>query len=568
MTIDPTAPEYRPPATAVAPPRVPTAPPAEPAPPPLRAVPTSAGFAEETRLLLRRRLLITHAAVGLVTGVITALAALGAPILPCEAGLGRWAIGLPLLAFGQSVAGLAFLVRRADATLAAYRLVEVTQFAIFAVVGGAARYLVLANPPPASLEPRFPILVYRFDAVLTNYSFVFGIIFYGVLIPNTPRRSLVGAGLLCLVPAVATAAAYAVNPDVRSDMPAILPVSGLPLCMAGVIAVFSATRNTALRRQAFEARREAEQVGAYTLQRKLGEGGMGEVFLAEHRLLKRPCAVKFVRADLAANPATAARFEREVRAITGLGHFNTVRVYDYGRADDGAFYYVMEYLDGPTLDRLVRDRGPLPPGRAVYLLRQLCGALAEAHAAGLVHRDLKPGNILVATLGGQHDVAKLLDFGLVHELGSSADVRLTQTGAVLGTPAYMCPEQAAGEAVTDARGDIYSLGAVAFFVLAGRPPFDSPSVGKLIAAHLTQAPPVLDYLRPEVPADLAAVVARCLAKNPADRYQSAIELEAALAACDCAADWSATDAAEWWAASPARDTDTPDPDRTRTAVFR
>jgi eukaryotic-like serine/threonine-protein kinase len=140
---------------------------------------------------------------------------------------------------------------------------------------------------------------------------------------------------------------------------------------------------------------------------------MGEVFLAEHRLLKRPCAVKFVRPELAANPATVARFEREVQAVTGLTHANTVRVYDYGRADDGSFYYVMEYLDGPTLDRLIADHGPLPPGRVVHLLRQLCGALAEAHAAGLVHRDLKPGNVIVARLGGVCDVAKLLDFGLV-----------------------------------------------------------------------------------------------------------------------------------------------------------
>ena len=138
---------------------------------------------------------------------------------------------------------------------------------------------------------------------------------------------------------------------------------------------------------------------------------MGEVWLAEHRLLKRPCVVKFIRPELAAHPATAARFAREVQAVTGLTHLNTVRVYDYGRAADGFFYYVMEYLDGPTLEELVRQAGPLPPGRVVYLLRQLCGALAEAHAAGLVHRDFKPGNVIVATLGGQRDVAKLLDFG-------------------------------------------------------------------------------------------------------------------------------------------------------------
>jgi serine/threonine-protein kinase len=165
--------------------------------------------------------------------------------------------------------------------------------------------------------------------------------------------------------------------------------------LPAAIAVFAA----ALHRRAFDAERRAEKIGQYTLKRKLGEGGMGEVWLAEHGLLKRPCAVKFIRPDLAANPATAARFNREVQAMTGLSHVNTVRVYDYGRADDGSFYFVMEYLDGPTQERLTRTR------------------------------------------------------------------------MVLRTPAYMSPEQAAGESTVDARGDLYSLGAVAFFALTGRPPF-------------------------------------------------------------------------------------------------
>jgi serine/threonine-protein kinase len=258
--------------------------------------------------------------------------------------------------------------------------------------------------------------------------------------------------------------------------------------------------------------------------------------------------VKFIRPDLAAHPATAARFAREVQAVTGLTHANTVRVYDYGRAEGGPFYYVMEYLDGPTLEELVRQAGPLPPGRAVYLLRQLCGALTEAHAAGLVHRDLKPGNVIVAALGGQRDVAKLLDFGLVQDLCADAADRLTRTGTVLGTPAYMSPEQAAGESALDARGDVYSLGAVAFFALTGQPPFRGKTLGQLLAAHRSEPPPALAGLRPDVPADLAAVVARCLAKEPHDRFQSAADLDRALTQCGCAADWSAERAAEWWQA--------------------
>ena len=174
----------------------------------------------------------------------------------------------------------------------------------------------------------------------------------------------------------------------------------------------------------------------------------------------------------------------------------------------------------------------------MYLLRQLCGALAEAHAAGLVHRDLKPGNVIVATLGGQPDVAKLLDFGLVQDLSADADDRLTRTGTVLGTPAYMSPEQAAGESAVDARGDVYSLGAVAFFALTGRPPFQGKTLGQVLAAHRSEPPPSLTDLRPDVPADLAAVVARCLAKDPADRFPSAAELDRALGLCTCASNGS------------------------------
>jgi serine/threonine-protein kinase len=237
---------------------------------------------------------------------------------------------------------------------------------------------------------------------------------------------------------------------------------------------------------------------------------------------------------LAANPAAAARFAREVQAVTGLSHVNTVRVYDYGAADDGSFYLVMEYLDGPTLEDLVRTAGPLPAGRVVHLLRQICGALAEAHAAGLIHRDLKPGNVIVATLGGQPDVAKLLDFGLVQDLSSDAGHRLTRTGTVLGTPAYMSPEQAAGEPTADHRGDVYSLGAVAFFALAGRPPFQGKSVGQVLAAHRSEPAPSLTDLRPDIPADLAAVIARCLAKDPADRFPSVTDLDRALGTTGCA----------------------------------
>lgn len=505
----------------------------------------AAGFAEETRLLLRKRLMITHSAIGTATGLIALLGVTGLAALPAEAGLGRWALGLPVIAFAQSVTGLYFLLRHPDIDLPALRLIEVSQFTAIGLGGGIGRFVVLHAHSADSPDPRYHDLLYRFDAIMTNYPIIFAIILYGALIPNTRRRSLKGVAVLCMVPMFATALAAITNPDMRPSLPHIIPATGIPLFMAGVIAVFSASRTSELQRQAYDAIREAKQLGSYTLKKKLGEGGMGEVWLAEHRLLKRPCAMKFIRADLAAEPATAARFEREVRAVTTLTHFNTVRIYDYGRHDDGSFYYVMEYLDGPTLDRLVKDHGPLPPGHATYILRQLCGALAEAHSTGMVHRDLKPNNIIVAALGGQKDVAKLLDFGLVQDHGEVSDVRITRAGTVLGTPSYLCPEQAAGESV-DSRGDVYSLGAVAFFALTGRPPFEGTTVGKLLTAHLTQAAPRVSELRPEVPTELVEIVAKCLAKDPKDRYQSVRELEAAFAACACNSEWNSVLAAQWW----------------------
>jgi serine/threonine-protein kinase len=233
--------------------------------------------------------------------------------------------------------------------------------------------------------------------------------------------------------------------------------------------------------------------------------------------------------------------------LATLTHPNTVQVFDYGHTADGVFYYVMEYLPGLDLARLVGNHGPLPPGRAVHLLAQVCRALREAHAAGLIHRDLKPGNIMVCTRGGVPDVAKLLDFGLVQvESGSGLEDPanpITRHGAVLGTPAYMSPEQAGGLPAVRA-SDVYSLGATAYFLLTARPVFERPTWQLTLAAHLRDAPPPPG---PDVPADLAAVLARCLAKTPEDRFTDVVQLETALAGCSCAGEWTEEQAARWWA---------------------
>ena len=273
---------------------------------------------------------------------------------------------------------------------------------------------------------------------------------------------------------------------------------------------------------------------------------MGEVYLAEHQLLKRPCALKLIRPDDVADPKALERFEREVQLTATLSHPNTVEIYDYGRTEDGTYYYVMEYLPGLSLAELVERHGPLPPGRAVYLLRQVCLALREAHAAGLIHRDIKPSNIFAARRGGMDDVAKLLDFGLVRPAATTRAAHLSGEGQILGTPLFMSPEQATGGRELDERSDIYSLGAVAYYLLTGRPPFDEGGgIGVMIAhAHDPVLPP--SQVRAGIPEDLERVVLRCLAKDPADRFPDAESLEQALGECACAGDWDQEQAARWW----------------------
>jgi serine/threonine protein kinase len=211
-----------------------------------------------------------------------------------------------------------------------------------------------------------------------------------------------------------------------------------------------------------------------------------------------------------------------------------VQIYDYGHAADGTFYYVMEYLPGPNLEQLVKREGPLPPARAVHLLRQLCGALREAHVAGLVHRDIKPSNIIVCERGGMADVAKLLDFGMVAVPDTAQALVLTEQYQVLGTPQFMSAEQAAGLSDLDARSDLYSLGVTAYFMLAGKSPFERATPNLVIAAHIRDAAPPLRMLRSDVPADLSAIIDRCLEKEPDNRFPDAASLERALAGCQCA----------------------------------
>ena len=367
---------------------------------------------------------------------------------------------------------------------------------------------------------------------------------YAIFIPNNWRRAAMVMGALASAPVIWTVIDIVGFPAVAAAPHVYEHLRTLTLMMALGFGsgVYGTHMIGTLRREAFEAR----QLGQYRLRHLIGAGGMGEVYLAEHQLLKRPCAIKVIRPGKADDPKVLARFEREVRATAGLSHWNTVEIFDYGRTDDGTFYYVMEYLPGFSLSELVERYGPLPPARVVYLLRQTCDALREAHAAGLIHRDIKPGNIFAAQRGGVYDVAKLLDFGLAKPLMSSESLQLTQEGAITGSPLYMSPEQALGEVEPDARGDIYSLGAVAYFLLTGRPPFDGDKPMKVLLAHAREEVVPPSHMRPDIPSDLEQVVLRCLAKAPEDRFQNVNSLGQALSECEVAADWSREHAARWW----------------------
>jgi tRNA A-37 threonylcarbamoyl transferase component Bud32 len=447
-----------------------------------------------------------------------------------------------------SAAMAVLLWRRKHLSLPALRTIELAIFGSLAMFFAWLQYKEFVHGPLAEASRcNWAPLILRHAVGSTSTRWFLLISLYGVFIPNTWRRCLFVALGLALMPLILTPLAASRHAELPRELYFSLLDMATLLAVALAIAVFGSHRIQVLEEQAFEA----QQLGQYRLKRRLGAGGMGEVYLAEHLLLRRPCAVKLIRPEQAGDPTNLQRFEREVQAMATLTHWNTVEIYDYGHADDGTFYYVMEYLPGQNLDHLVTCYGPLPPARAIHLLRQVCRALREAHGIGLLHRDIKPSNIIACERGGVYDVAKLLDFGLVQETNLGKDGgRLTQHGTIIGSPPYMSPEQAAGKSALDARSDIYSLGAVAYFLLTGQPPFVRETAMMMLMAHAYDPVVPPDTLRPELPADLQAVVLRCLEKDPSRRFPDAHSLEQALASCAAADQWTEQQAALWWHEHP------------------
>ncbi len=361
------------------------------------------------------------------------------------------------------------------------------------------------------------------------------ILIYGIFMPNTWVRATIILLPAALVPHLVLAILSRQNPTVaemlslnRAGAQSIMPFVAL------LAAVYAAHLIHSVRQVAFKAQR----FGQYHLKERLGAGAMGEVYRAEHLLLKRPCAIKLIRPDKVAHPKVLKRFEKEVKATASLSHWNTVQVFDYGQTTDGVFYYVMELLPGMNLAELVQQSGPMPVERVVHLLRQACNALSEAHAVGLIHRDVKPANIFASHRGGLDDVVKLLDFGLVQQSsGKASDDR----HRIAGTPHFMSPEQASGRDVTLA-SDLYSLGATAYYLLTGSPVFPNRSINEVIAAHANAAVVPPSEIVPEIHKDVEAIILKCLEKRPGDRFHSANDMEQALSQCRSANCWTQGDA--------------------------
>lgn len=380
---------------------------------------------------------------------------------------------------------------------------------------------------------------------------------YSVFIPNGPKRAARFVLTMAMGPLLVLS--VALERDAVETLPAdrrmiVIQAVGnaLSIMFVAGLSIYCTKILNGLRSQLREARR----FGQYQLGALLGSGGMGEVYLAEHQLLKRPCALKLIRSEISANSVALARFEREVRSAARLSNPHVVEIFDYGHADDGTFYYVMEFLTGLSLHDLVSQYGPLPAGRAIYLMRQICSGLAEAHALGLVHRDLKPANIFIAVRGGEYDVSKVLDFGLV-KLAPNEGAELTADNTVSGTPSFMSPEQATGRRDVDGRSDIYALGAILYFMLTGRPPFEGDNAMAVMIAHARDPVVPPSQYRNDIPAELESVVLRCLRKLPADRYADTRALSRDLAACPESGDWDEDRAEAWWVEQARRALDRP-----------
>jgi predicted Ser/Thr protein kinase len=391
--------------------------------------------------------------------------------------------------------------------------------------------------------------------VITAFTLSFVLFARAVFVPSTARHTAM-LGVLLAVPLIGMMFLHYLHVDAEMWRRVGYDTRGLD---KGRIAVSSALMtamwwtltvglSSLASRVIHRLRREVQNIqrlGQYQLERKLGEGTMGVVYQATHGMLKRPTAVKLLRPELGGREVIEG-FRREVQLTAKLTHPHTIKIYDYGRTPDGLFYYAMELLNGASLQDVVEATGPQPVSRVVRILRDTALALDEAHTVGLIHRDIKPGNIMLAHQGGVHDVVKVLDFGLVKRVEETDDPGETDTRVIKGTPHYMSPEAIDDPKSVDARSDIYALGAVGYYLLAGRPVFEAESVFQICAQHVQSAPAPLSEVRADpIPEALDQLVLACLAKSKEDRPHSAQALADALDQLEVPP-WTRVDAERWW----------------------
>lgn len=374
------------------------------------------------------------------------------------------------------------------------------------------------------------------------------VLMFAAVVPSTPARTFVAGFIAVSMSPIAMWIARA-RGLWNFDSPFDALLMHYPDYLLLGVAVVISHVVTGLGQQVARAR----EMGSYQLGELLGKGGMGEVYHARHRMLARPAAIKLIRPEVigGSDPAAAqlatTRFRREAETAASLRSPHTVELYDFGVTDDQTLYFVMELLEGLTLESLVRRHGPLPPGRVVHILRQVCASLEEAHVRGLVHRDIKPANIHLGRVGLVDDFVKVLDFGLVKPISDTSIEHslATQAGLVIGTPGYMAPEMALSGTV-DGRADVYSLGCVAYYLLAGVQVFEGETVMQVFAQHLQAVPTPPSQRGPHsVPPALEQIVLSCLAKKPDDRPQTAAELDRRLAIADVKL-WTDAEARQWW----------------------
>jgi serine/threonine-protein kinase len=441
-------------------------------------------------------------------------------------------LGVAMVALGLGVYGLS----RSD-MVSTRRLLDVGL--VFEVLGA----LGIAAVPVIDRAPQIPSGLFGYFPAECVWIVVFPLV-----VPITPTRVLI-ASLLAASMGPLAAALGAISGGTPIQHPLEFATNYLTtnyLCAGIAYLVARVVHGFGMQLK------QLRDIGSYELLDRVGEGGMGEVWRARHRLLARPAAIKLIRADLLGSNVRTRddfiqRFEREAQETAQLGSTHTVDVFDFGVTESGDFYYVMELLDGISLQRYVELFGPMEPPRAIYVLRQVLHSLGEAHGRGLVHRDVKPANILLCRLGPDDDFVKVLDFGLVKHSNASAGKLLTKEGATAGTPAYMAPEIALGRSDIDGRADLYALGCVAYFLLTGQPVFVRDSDMGVALAHV-QDPPVSPTLRSEfnIPPALDALILECLAKKPGARPASAQQVDRHLAGIEVPDAWSGEKAHAWW----------------------